>query len=55
MRTLFKSVLQQLGDKAKGIPKVRPMQSRCLLFSRLPKERLEGAAQVLMVQSNINK
>jgi hypothetical protein len=41
-------LLQQLGDKAKGIQSLLPMQMPCLLFSRLPKERLEGTAQVHM-------
>jgi hypothetical protein len=42
--TLCKSVLQQLGDRAKGIPKLLLMQNGCILFSRLPKEGLDGAA-----------
>jgi hypothetical protein len=48
MYTLFKPVLQQLGDNGKIIQSLLRLQSRCLLFSRLPKERLEGAAQVRM-------
>jgi hypothetical protein len=37
---------QQVGDRATGIQSLLPMQKRCLLVSRFPKERLEDAAQV---------